>query len=113
MPESANSIHTGPSVIEVFVFMSEYGFRVEPGFAVARAGDRIEFRNVTRFRVALEFEPRLCDRVIPLSPGATEGFAVPEEAQPGFYPYEASVGIGMDQSLHAIGGSGPGVIIKP
>jgi hypothetical protein len=103
----------GSSVPEIFVLMNEYGFRVEPGFVVAHPGDRLEFRNVTEFSVTLEFKPEFYDKSVSLERAATGGFQIRTDVRPGFYPYRAIVDLGRDQRLNAIGGSDPGVIIRP
>ena len=97
----------------VFVFMNEYNFRVEPGFVVAEKGDRLVFYNMTGFSVTLKFKTALYpDPVTIAGGGAPRDFEVPNNLPLGFYPYQAAVAIG-GREMQALGGSGPGVIIKP
>ncbi len=98
---------------EVLVFMNEYGFRVEPGFVPAERGERVEFRNVTPFKVDLEFTPELYRGKISLKPGEAGGFKVPDKLKRGFHSYRAMVEIVRGQHLDVLGGSAPGVIIRP
>ena len=100
----------------VFVFMNEYNFRVEPGFVVAEKGDHLVFYNLTGFSVTLKFKPPLYTGNLTIAGGGHAGFEVPNnptELPPGFYSYQAAVALSGDRELQALGGSGPGVIIKP
>jgi hypothetical protein len=105
------SASPGPSVVEIFVFMNEYNFRVEPGFAVVNRGDRLKFRNLTRF--PLTISPAAWGSPITIGPddGPSEPIPVPDRAA-GFYAYSASLALDHGVTLEAIGGSGPGVIIR-
>ena len=97
----------------VFVFMNEYNFRVEPGFVVAEKSDHLVFYNLTGFSVTLKFKPPLHTGNLTIAPGGYDGFEAPNNLLPGFYPYEAAVALSGDHQMQALGGSGPGVIIKP
>jgi hypothetical protein len=101
------------SEVEIYVFLGEYGFRVEPGFAVASRGDVLVIWNYTASRVVLTFAPEIRATPLPVDPGKPERVILGTDLKRSFYPYSASVDIGGGQEIEALGGSGPGVIIRP
>lgn len=102
----------GTREVEAYVFLNEYNFRVEPGFAVANRGDVLVIENFTGSELVLVFAPAIRETPLRVPAGKPEKVPLGEHLPYGFYPYTVSVEIGGGQKLEALGGSGPGVIIR-
>ena len=102
----------GPREVEAYVFLNEYNFRVEPGFAVANRGDVLVIENFTRSELVVTFPAVIREQPLRVGTGKPEKVPLGENLPYGFYPYTVSVEIGGGQKLEALGGSGPGVIIR-
>jgi hypothetical protein len=102
----------GSSIVEIFVFLSEYSFRIEPGFAVANGGDVLVIENFTDSDLVLTFPKNILGTPLRIDKKKVARVQLGGHLARGFYPYSAIADIGSGQQLEALGGSGPGVIIR-